>query len=147
MNDKWEVIKDIFSVQERVNRLFDDVLSEEGTVEGGGSVSWSPRVDIYETETEFIVNAEIPGVRQEDLNIKVEGNLLVIKGHRPLYKASASEIEKHHMIECSYGNFRRSFLLSDSIDAGMIRAALQEGVLRIILPKKAGSVTKQITVE
>jgi len=118
MKGKRETIKNLISIQERVNRLFEDVLVDMEATGEGRSVSWSPRVDIYETEDEFVVNAELPGVKEKNLDIKVEGNALVIKGYRPhLHDLSSEESEgKYHMVECTYGAFKRSFLLPESVD-------------------------------
>ncbi|VAX29017.1 hypothetical protein MNBD_NITROSPIRAE02-1205 [hydrothermal vent metagenome] len=149
MKGKRETIRDLISIQERVNRLFEDVLVDIEATGEGSSVSWSPRVDIYETEDEFIVNAELPGVKEKDLDIKVEGNALVIKGYRPHLHGFSSEEPggKYHMVECTYGTFKRSFLLPESVDAGKITAMLKDGILRIVLPKKAGDTVQNIRID
>ena len=117
MKDRWETIKDLISIQERVNKLFEDVLVNREMTEEGKSVSWSPRVDIYETEEDFVVNAELPGVKQEALDIKVEGDTLVIKGYRPFHGSSSGRSAgKYHRIECTYGAFKRFFTLPESVD-------------------------------
>ncbi len=145
MKHPWETLKDLLSIQERVNRLFDDVMSEsEGTKE---SISWCPKVDVYETDNEFVVNAEVPGVTQDNLNIKIDGNVLVIKGYRPLYGAFADIPGNYHRIECSYGGFQRSFLLPEGVDSTGIKASLKDGILQIVLPKKKESVIRQIRIE
>ncbi len=149
MKGKRETIKDLISIQERVNRLFEDVLVDMEETGEGRSVSWSPRVDIYETEDEFVVNAELPGVKEKNLDIKVEGNALVIKGYRPhLHDLSSEETRgKYHMVECTYGAFKRSFLLPESVDSGRITAMLKDGILRIVLPKKSRDVAKNIRID
>ncbi len=149
MKGKRETIKNLISIQERVNRLFEDVLVDMEETGEGRSVSWSPRVDIYETEDEFVVNAELPGVIEKNLDIKVEGNALVIKGYRPhLHDLSSEESEgKYHMVECTYGAFKRSFLLPESVDSGKITAMLKDGILRIVLPKKSRDVAKNIRID
>ncbi len=133
------------SIHERVNKLFEDVLVDRAATREGESVSWSPRVDIYETPREFVVNAEIPGVKQKDLDIKVEGDTLVIRGYRPHLHALSSG--QYHMMECTYGVFKRSFPLPASVDAGEITATLRDGVLKIVLPKKAEVMPKQIRID
>jgi len=149
MKGKRETIKNLISIQERVNRLFEDVLVDMEETGEGRSFSWSPRVDIYETEDEFVVNAELPGVKEKNLDIKVEGNALVIKGYRPhLHDLSSEESEgKYHMVECTYGAFKRSFLLPESVDSGKITAMLKDGILRIVLPKKSRDVAKNIRID
>ncbi len=149
MKGKRETIKDLISIQERVNRLFEDVFVDAEATGEGQSVSWSPRVDIYETEDEFVVNAELPGVKEKSLDIKVEGNALVIKGYRPhLHDLSSEERGgKYHMVECTYGAFKRSFLLPESVDAGKITAMLKDGILRIALPKKSRDIAQNIRID
>jgi HSP20 family protein len=138
---KWETLKDLLSIRERVNRLFEEALGggrEAGEVAG----TWSPVVDIYETETEFVVKAEIPEVKQSDIIIKVQDNTLTIEGERKLQQA----IEGYHRIERAYGRFTRSFLLPGSVDRGAIKAALKDGILDIVLPKKAEILPRQIEI-
>ncbi|VAX29225.1 hypothetical protein MNBD_NITROSPIRAE03-2066 [hydrothermal vent metagenome] len=149
MKGKRETIKDLISIQERVNKLFEDVLVDMEATGEGRSVSWSPCVDIYETEDDFVVNAELPGVKEKNLDIKVEGNALVIKGYRPhLHDLSSEETDgKYHMVECTYGAFKRSFLLPESVDSGKITAMLKDGILRVILPKKSRDIAKNIRID
>ncbi|HEC98608.1 MAG TPA: Hsp20/alpha crystallin family protein [Nitrospirae bacterium] len=145
MKGKRETIRNLISIQERVNKLFEDVLVDIEATGPGQAVSWSPRVDIYETEDEFVVNAELPGVIEKNLDIKVEGNALVIKGYRPhLHGLSSEDIEgKHHMVECTSGTFKRSFLLPESVDSGKITAILKDGILKIVLAKKSSDIVKK----
>jgi HSP20 family protein len=148
MSDKLVTFKDLFSIQERVNKLFEDVMGEGGVKETESSVSWSPRVDIYETEEGYAVNAELPGVCQDDLDIKVEGNSLSIKGYRPLHNRTFhEEVDKYHRIECCYGYFRRTFVLPRSVDSSRITAALKDGVLTVDLPKMIETAPRKIEIE
>ena len=138
---RWETLKDLLSVRERVNRLFEEAVggaSEAGEAAG----TWSPVVDIYETESEFVVKAELPEVKQSDIIIKVEENTLVIEGERKLQQA----IEGYHRIERAYGRFTRSFLLPGSVDQCAIKAALKDGILDIVLPKKLEILPRQIEI-
>ncbi|MGE5893654.1 MAG: Hsp20/alpha crystallin family protein [bacterium] len=133
-SDKYHHMKDLFSIQERVNRLFEDVLGKESG-ETAFHKSWSPLVDIYETEHEFVVIAELPEVLQEDIDIRVESNVLLIQGERKFNRDKAKD--SFHRVERKYGFFRRSFLLPSSVDQGSIQANLKDGILRIVLPKRA----------
>ena len=143
-SNKWDPFKDLFSVHERMNRLF------ENTVAGGkdsrdpvSTGAWSPAVDVYETEEEFIVEAEIPEVERPDVDIKVENDTLTIEGER---KLNNTVMEGYHRIERNYGRFSRSFVLSGSVDKDSIKASLKDGVLRIILPKKGRTVSRKIQI-
>jgi HSP20 family protein len=134
--DKYKSMKDLISIQERVNRLFDDVMEKEGS-EVTFKKTWSPLVDICEAGDEFIVKAELPEVRQEDIEIKVEDNVLIIKGERKFQRDNLRD--SFHRVERKYGFFKRSFLLPSSVDQESIKANLKDGVLRVVLPKKGES--------
>lgn len=141
--NKYNPIRDLMSIQERVNKLFEDIMERD---EGDPALcrTWSPNVDIYETDEEFVVKAELPEVRQEDLEIKVEDNVLIIKGERKFQK----ELNKNnfHRVERNYGYFKRSFRLPVSIDQEKIGADLKDGLLKIILRKKAGPGSMHIEI-
>jgi HSP20 family protein len=138
---RWDTLKDLVSIRERVNRLFEDVVGgvrETGEVGG----TWSPVVDIYETDKEFIVKAELPEVKQSDINIKVQDYTLTIEGERKPQRA----IEGYHRVERAYGRFTRSFILPGSIDQNAIKATLKDGILQIVLPKREEMVPMQIEI-
>ncbi|HHN65713.1 MAG TPA: Hsp20/alpha crystallin family protein [Nitrospirae bacterium] len=137
--------KDLSSFHERGNRLFEDVLSHSGLV-CNEAVSWYPRVDVYEMEEGFVVKAELPGITDRDLEIKVEDNILVLKGYRMLYSEATKRTGLYHRLECSCGFFQRSFLLPDTVDKERIKATIKDGVLTLVLPKKEVRVT-QISIE
>ncbi len=142
---RWEEVRNLLSIHERVNKLFEEVMS--GSTEAVSPPTWSPVVDIYETDKEYVVEAEVPGVKQSDIEIRLSDNILTIKGYRPLYpEFSEDRTGKYHRIECSYGNFQRSFLLTDPIEENSIKAVLKDGILKITIPKKTPE-TKQIRVE
>ncbi len=134
--NSWDPFKDLLSIQERVNRLFEDAAGPgvQDLTSGG---AWSPSVDICETETEFLVMAEVPGVKRSDMDIRVRGNALTIEGERRLHRAV---MEGYHRLERVCGKFHRSFLLPGSVDQDSITASLKDGILKIVLPKK-GDVT------
>ena len=140
--NSWDPFKDLFSMQERVNRLFESAAGSgaHDPVSGG---TWSPAVDICETETEFLVRAEVPEVKRSDVDIRVRGNTLTIEGER---KPHRTVMEGYHRLERAYGRFQRSFLLPGSVDQGTITASLKDGILKIVLPKKGDTADKQIEV-
>ncbi|RMG69412.1 MAG: Hsp20/alpha crystallin family protein [Nitrospirae bacterium] len=144
---KSDAIKDLLSIKERMDRLFEDVMHEAADERSSASVSWSPRVDVYETEEHYVLNAEVPGVSQENLDIQIKGNLLTIAGYRPLYADISSDDGTFHRIECSYGRFKRSFSIPDTVEQEKIKAHLKDGVLQIRIPKKKTVVSKQIRID
>jgi len=143
---KWEPFKDLISIQERMNQLFDDTFSSRPHgAEEFSKGSWSPPVDIYETASNVVLKAEIPGMSQEDIDIKIEDNTMVLKGERKFEKESSDET--YYRIERSYGTFVRSFTLPNSVDQGGVRASYELGVLKIVMPKKEEKKPKSIKVQ
>jgi HSP20 family protein len=144
---RWEPFRDLVSLQERMNRLFDDSFrgvarsGEEDWALGG---SWAPAVDIFEHEGNIVLKAELPGVEAKDVDIRVENNVLTLRGERKF----DSEVtrESYHRVERSYGTFSRSFTLPTVVDTGNIKAEFKEGVLRVTLPKREEAKPKQIAI-
>jgi HSP20 family protein len=135
----WDPFKDLLSIQERVNRLFEDATGSGGQDPLAGG-TWSPVVDICETETEYLVRAEVPEVKRSDIDIRVRGNTLTIEGERKLRRTG---MEGYHRLERVYGRFQRSFLLPGSVDQDSITALLKDGILKIVLPKKRETIEKR----
>jgi HSP20 family protein len=140
---KWEPLKDLMALQERMNKLFDETFSR-GTQDAEAG-AWSPAVDIMEKWDEFILTMELPGVDQKAIDIKVEGDVLTIKGERQLEE----EIKQkdYHRLERPYGRFSRSFSLPNTVEQEKVKASHKDGILRVILPKKEETKPKQIKVE
>lgn len=143
---KWDPFRDLMSIQDRVNQLFDDTLamSKRGAEEFC-SGNWAPPVDIYETGSHVVLKAEIPGISQEAIDIKIEDNLLILKGERKFEKKT--DDETYYRIERSYGTFMRSFTLPNSVDQEGVKATYDAGVLKILMPKKDATSTTSIKVE
>lgn len=132
---KWDPFRDIMVLRDRMNRLFEDLVSSPRFEESDIIQSnWSPAVDIYETENELVLTAELPGVDEKDVEIKVEDNTLSLKGERKFEKETREE--NYHRIERAYGSFSRSFSLPNYVDQDKINAEYENGLLKIHLPKK-----------
>jgi len=132
-------------LQDRMNRLFDDAGRGWHADEPSATTSWSPAVDIYETENEIMVQAELPGVDRKDIGLNLENNVLTLKGERRFEKETKQE--NYHRIERSYGAFSRSFSIPAIVDEEKIRADYKDGILKIALPKKEQVRPKQIRIE
>ncbi|MGB7622356.1 MAG: Hsp20/alpha crystallin family protein [Terriglobia bacterium] len=142
---RWEPFRDLITLQERMNRLFDERFGRMRTTEESlDSGSWSPAVDIYETEQDIVLKAELPEIREKDIDIRLENNTLTLKGERKFEKETQEE--NYHRLERSYGTFSRSFTLPATVDQEKINAEYKDGVLKITLPKKAETKPKQIKV-
>jgi HSP20 family protein len=107
--------------------------SEGDSLGGSDTLSWSPPVDIYETDDSFVVTVEIPGVERNDVRVEVSGSELSISGNRG-FDAVCSK-ESYHRLEGVRGRFRRSFSLPEPLDSARVTANLKDGVLRVVLPK------------
>jgi len=114
-------------------RTFEDVMNRMFN-EPAGVRPWTPPVDIVENENELVLTADIPGVKMEDIDIKLEDGTLTITGNREF--VSEKKEGGYHRIERAYGKFQRAFSLPESIDAEKVSAAYVNGVLRVTLPKK-----------
>jgi HSP20 family protein len=105
---------------------------------------WAPAVDIFETEDAITLKADVPDVRIEDIDIRVENNTLTLKGHRKFERDE--KVKGFHRIERSYGEFVRTFALPSTVDSERVAADYKNGVLSIALPKKEAAKPKQIKV-
>lgn len=141
---RWDPFRDLVSLREKMNRLFEDAVTARGEERDMISSTWAPSVDIYETENAIIMNAEVPGIDEKDIEIKIEDNTLTINGERKLEKETSEE--NYHRIERSYGSFYRSFTIPRQIDQDKINAEHDNGVLRITMPKKPESKPKTVKV-
>jgi HSP20 family protein len=141
---RWDPFRDLGLLQDRMNRLFDDAGRGWRAEEPAATTSWSPSVDIFETEGEIVVKAELPGMDRKDIALHLENNVLSLRGERRFVKETKEE--NYHRIERSYGNFSRSFSIPATVDEEKIRADYKDGVLKIILPKKDQAKPKQIKI-
>lgn len=126
-------------LHEEVNRVLDGAFR---TANGAAS-EWVPRTDIYETEQGLTMQFDLPGLRQEDLDIRIEKDTLTIKGERKL----AAEPEKYLRVERTHGAFTRVFSLPDYVDQEKIEANLVDGVLTVTLPRREETRPRQIQVQ
>ena len=141
---RWDPFRDLNILQDRMNRLFDDAGSTWRTDEPAATTSWSPSVDIFETEGEIVVKAELPGIDRKDIQLNLENNVLSLRGERKFQKETKDD--NYHRIERSYGVFSRAFSIPATVDEERIRADYKDGVLKIVLPKKDQAKPKQIKI-
>src|SRR3989449_8680123 len=139
---RWEPFRGATSLQDQINRVFKDVLERTG--EESSLTAWAPAVDIYETEHELVVKADLPDVDPKDLDIRVENNLLTIRGERKFEKKVNEE--SYLRLERSYGSFARSFTLANTLNPDAIKAEYHNGVLTLSIPKREEAKPKQIKV-
>lgn len=141
---RWDPFRDLNVLQDRMNRLFEDAGRNYRGDEPAATTSWSPAVDIFETESEIVVKAELPGMERKDITLNLEKNVLTLRGERRFQKETKEE--NYHRIERSYGGFSRSFSIPATVDEERISAEYKDGVLKIVLPKKEQAKPKQIRI-
>jgi len=142
---RWDPFRDLLTLQDRMDRLFEESLSRNRVFEQSlTSGLWSPAVDIYETEKEIILKAELPGLKKEDVSIEVTGNSLTLSGERSFEKDVREE--NYHRIERSYGSFSRTFSLSSTVDQDNVAAKFIDGILEIHIPKAEKSTARVIEI-
>jgi HSP20 family protein len=139
---RWEPFRGTQTLQEQVNRLFSDAFERHN--QESSLSTWAPAVDIYETEHELVVKADLPDVDPKDLDIRVENNVLTLRGERKFEKKVNED--NYLRVERTYGSFSRSFSLSNTVNAEAIKADYQNGVLSLSIPKREEAKPKQIKV-
>ena len=128
---RWDPIRDLLAIQQRLDRF------------KPGPAGWVPPVDLHETTSEYVLTAEIPGLRQEDLHIQLQDSRLTIAGTR---QESCTVCEQYHRVERGHGSFSRTFQLPQPVEAGRITADLQDGVLTVTCPKIADPEPRRIQI-
>ena len=141
---RYDPFRDLRSLQEEVNRLFSTNLTRSFGDESIGRGAWSPSVDIYENKEQIVLEAELPGMKQEDFDLSVENNVITLRGERRFEKTDDSD--NYHRVERSYGSFTRSFTLPQSVSAEGAKAEYNNGVLRVTLPKREEAKSRRIEV-
>lgn len=131
---RWEPARELNTLQNEMNRLFNTFV--DTPLPNGGAAGqrrWLPAMDLAETENDFVLRADLPGLSEEDVNIELEDNVLTISGQRK------SEHEEHkegfHRVERGYGSFTRSLTLPEGVNAEAIKASFDRGVLEVRIPK------------
>lgn len=141
---RWDPFRNINTLQERINRLFEDAFPRTTEREEDMVCAWRPMVDIYETEAGIVIQADLPGVEKEHVSVEVKDNILTIRGERR--DDSAAEDENYYRRERRCGTFQRSFTLRSVITPDLIKASFKNGVLKIEIPKPEEEKPKQVTV-
>jgi HSP20 family protein len=139
---RWTPFRDVNLLQNQMNRLFDEAL--QGWPETKSATAWSPVADIYETDNDLVVTMDLPGIDPKQVDLRVENNVLTIRGDREF--AKNVETENFHRVERNYGTFFRSFTLASTVNAEKINAVYKDGVLSITLPKAEQAKPRKIQI-
>ena len=138
---RWDPFQDLLAIQDEMNQVFG--RARQGQGQGGGRV-WAPALDISERTDAYLVTVELAGVKLDDLEITLEDGLLTIQGERQF--TSESSEQQFHRVERSSGAFRRSITLPAHVVAADVEASMEDGVLRILVPKAEEAKPKRIQV-
>ncbi len=140
---KWNPTRNFFAFDKDIDQFFDDFFT--GNVPEAREATMSPRINLEENDNEWILTAELPGVKKDDVTVNFQDNLLTLTGEKKFEK---EDKKKHfHRIERSYGQFSRSVQIPSSIVLDKIDARYEDGILNIILPKAEDAKPKQIAVK
>jgi HSP20 family protein len=143
---RWEPLAELEDLQSRLSNLFGRAPARRGNGREELTLAdWSPTADVTEDENEYIIKAELPDVKREDVKVTVENGVLMLSGERKFEKEEKKK--KYHRIERAYGTFVRSFMLPDDADVSKVRAEFKDGVLTVHLPKSENAKPKQIDVK
>ncbi len=140
----WDPYRELGALQDRVNRIFSGPVTRRERDEEMSLGAWIPPVDIVEEKDRILLTAELPGFKESDIQIQMEGGVLTLRGERK------SEAEKEgrtfHRMERSYGQFVRSFTLPNNVDREHVKASFANGLLEIELPKREEARPRQIKI-
>lgn len=142
---RWNPWATLPTLQDRINRLFDEVFPATEGREDTGLFEWRPSVDTYEKDDAVVIKAELPGVKKDDISIDVNNNVLSIRGERK-HEEDVRE-ENYYRRERFYGKFQRSFTLPDGVDPDKIEASYKDGVLEVQVPKTEQSKGRRIEIK
>lgn len=143
---RWDPFRELESVTDRLNRVFGRSVQLGDLPRDSLALSdWSPAVDVAETPEEYVVKAELPEVRKEDIKVTVDGGVLRLSGERSQEKEEKNK--RFHRVERSYGSFARSFVLPDTVDEAKLQAEFKDGLLTVHLPKAAQPKPKTVDVK
>jgi HSP20 family protein len=128
---RWDPIRDLLAIQQRLDRY------------APGPAGWTPQVDLLETAQEFVITAELAGMRREDLDISIEEDRVTLSGTR---RERPVACERYHRVERGHGSFKRTFQFAAAIDASRVTADLRDGILTVTCPKSPDQTTRRIRV-
>ena len=142
---RWDPFRELEEMSDRLNRVFSRPALRTNGKENLTVADWIPTVDISETDGEYLIKAELPEVKKEDVKVTVENGVLTLQGERRQEKEEKGK--KFHRVERSYGSFVRSFTLPESVEESGVKAEYKDGVLNLHLPKSEKVKPKAIEVK
>jgi HSP20 family protein len=142
---RWEPLREISSIQNEVNRLFNSFFDTPVSASQGAVRRWLPAMDLFEGDDRYVLRADLPGLTQDDVKIELEDNVLTISGER---KSEHEERrEGYHRVERASGSFARSLTLPEGVDPAAIEASFERGVLEVRIPKPAERKPHRVSIQ
>lgn len=142
---RWEPVRDMMSLRNTMDRLFDEAFTRPwGDVDGWRGLN-APAIDMYQTDDEVVVKAAVPGMKADDVQISVTGDMLTVKGE--IKEKSETKEKAYHIREQRWGSFERSISLPTTVESDKAKAEFEDGVLTVTLPKAEAVKPKMITVK
>jgi len=142
---KWNPFGELEDISNRLNQIFGRPAAQTAAGhEMMKVVDWAPSVDISETDKAYLIKAEIPEVKKEDVKVTLDNGMLTIQGERKMEKEEKGK--KYHRIERSYGSFVRSFRIPDGVDEAKTKAEFKDGMINVTLPKSEKTKTKSVEI-
>ena len=143
---RWTPLGNLQSFQDEMNRMFNQFFRGSTATEGSwGQYTWTPPVDIYETDDALVFQADLPGVSKDEVSIEVHNTTLILRGQRT-HDAAVKE-EHYHRVERASGAFQRSFVLPTMVDQEKVQATYHDGVLELRLPKSEAAKPKRVAIQ
>jgi len=132
---RWDPLRDLLALHEQLGQLV-----------GSDAPGWTPPVDLYETPTEFVLTAELPGLTRDEIEIQAEDGRIAIRGARSASAGRNIPCEQYHRVERGHGRFSRAFALPEPIEVDRVTADLKDGILTVSIPKAVDRGTRKISV-
>ncbi|MGD9971569.1 MAG: Hsp20/alpha crystallin family protein [Desulfatirhabdiaceae bacterium] len=142
---RWQPYGAVATLQDSINRLFNDAFTRSPADEDFALSAWKPLVDIFDREDAIIIHAELPGVSKENVSIELKENILTLKGERT--ESREIKEDKYYRKERTFGSFHRAFTLPTAISPEKIKATFKDGILEIEIPKPEEQKPKQIKID
>jgi len=143
---RWDPVRETMTLREAMDHLFDDAFTRPLSIMRNGGSTWSsPSIDMYQTNNDVVVKAALPGIKAEEVQINVTGDILIIKGE--LKQEEEKNDKSWHIREQRWGTFERSVMLPTGVISDKAKADFDNGILTITLPKSEAVKPKTITVK
>lgn len=145
VQSEWDPLKELLVVQQRMNKLFETALARTNFDAEGGVGAWTPVSDVYESPEGLVVCLELPGLSAAEIDVRVDGDELVVQGERRMEREHPGE--QYHRVERSYGKFARRFPLPSDVDRNSAEAGYRNGVLTVRLARRESEGRRPIRLE